>query len=528
MLKDNYYPTPDSLLRKIFSGVQWHEVNTVLEPSAGDGAICDYIKQMTKQNFVDPDIDCIEIDSELRNLLTGKGYRVVHDDFLTFQTRKNYDLIAMNPPFDNGDKHLLKALQMQVYGGNIVCILNAETIRNPFSNVRKDLANRLEELNASIEYFQEAFMGNDVDRMTTVEIAVIKVVVPAKEQTSSICEGLKKKYFSEKTVPEYTELAENDYIKALATRYRMEEEMGIALIREYKEMKPFILDSLADTIYSRSILQLSLDHSSYEITENEFIKKIRQKYWRTLFGDTRFTGKMTSQMRQEYDSKLLTLVDYDFSLYNIKCIQESMTRQTTIGIEESIYSLFEDLTNRFAQYDGSKNLHYYNGWKTNKAWIINKKVILPSYAYDYIWKELRVSSYKVVEAIQDIEKALSYLDGYVSDGQELSVALDKADKEKKYKDIKCAYFNLTFYKKGTVHITFTDDDLLKKLNIYGSRRKGWLPPSYGKKSYKDMSKEEQVVIDEFEGKKSYENVFANKEHYIVETGSILLSEELSA
>ena len=25
----------------------------------------------------------------------------------------------------------------------------------------------------------------------------------------------------------------------------------------------------------------------------------------------------------------------------------------------------------------SNNIHYYNGWKTNKAWYINKKVILP-------------------------------------------------------------------------------------------------------------------------------------------------------
>ena len=48
------------------------------------------------------DIDCIEIDALLRNTLEGRGFRVIHDDFLSFQTQKRYSLIVMNPPFDRG------------------------------------------------------------------------------------------------------------------------------------------------------------------------------------------------------------------------------------------------------------------------------------------------------------------------------------------------------------------------------------------------------------------------------------------
>lgn len=58
-------------------------------------------------------IDCVEINKDLRNCLKGAGYRVVGDDFLTYSTMKQYDLIVMNPPFSNGDAHLLKALKMQ-------------------------------------------------------------------------------------------------------------------------------------------------------------------------------------------------------------------------------------------------------------------------------------------------------------------------------------------------------------------------------------------------------------------------------
>mgnify|MGYP003290709934 CR=1 FL=1 len=60
----------------------------------------------------------------------------------------------MNPPFSNGDKHLLKALQIQQNGGKVVCLLNAETIRNPYTETRKTLVDLLEKYEAEIEYIE--------------------------------------------------------------------------------------------------------------------------------------------------------------------------------------------------------------------------------------------------------------------------------------------------------------------------------------------------------------------------------------
>lgn len=59
-------------------------------------------------------------------------------------------------------------------------------------------------------------------------------------------------------------------------------------------------------------------------------------------------------------------------------------------------------------------------------------------------------------------------------------------------------------------------ELIKKLNIYGSQKKGWQPPSYGKKRYEDMTPEEQRVIDEFEGQESYAETLAHKSYYLPE------------
>lgn len=41
---EEFYPTPKSLLNKIFDGVDWKQVDTILEPSAGKGDIIEFIQ----------------------------------------------------------------------------------------------------------------------------------------------------------------------------------------------------------------------------------------------------------------------------------------------------------------------------------------------------------------------------------------------------------------------------------------------------------------------------------------------------
>ena len=139
-----FYPTPRELLEEITRDVHWGRITSMLEPSAGKGDIVEFVRE--KRGNVSSrelDIDCIEIDPDLQNTLKGKEIRLVHDDFLTYHTFKHYDLIFMNPPFSNGAAHLLKALDMQKNGGEIICILNAETLKNPCTNERKVLRNHL-------------------------------------------------------------------------------------------------------------------------------------------------------------------------------------------------------------------------------------------------------------------------------------------------------------------------------------------------------------------------------------------------
>lgn len=521
---EEFYPTPESLLKKIFEGVDWTQVSTILEPSAGKGDIVEFIQNSEEAHRYrhDFEIDCIEKDPNLQAVLKQKGFRLVHDDFLTLHTWKHYDLIIMNPPFSCGDKHLLNALKFQEDGGNIICILNAETLKNPYSITRQALALRLEDLHADISYMQNEFVS--AERKTSVEIAVVKVSIPKKERDSRIFSELREsKQMSEQTVQEQTSLAENDYIKAAVKQFELETEAGIRLIREYQAMKPYMLRSLSDKspVKDDSILYLTMDkcRCSPEVTENEFLKVVRLKYWTSIFNDSRFTGHMTSNLLSEYRTQIGKLGNYDFSYFNIKTIQSDIAKKLVKGVEECIVKLFDELSFQYSYSDElGRNIHYYNGWKTNKAWIINKKVILPCMnAWGRYNGSYDPASYEIIEKLADIEKALDYLSGSSGNERGIHETLHEAKKIGQTKKISLKYFTVTFYKKGTCHIEFTDLELLKKLNIFGSQQKGWLPPAYGKKSYFDMDEEEKKVIDEFEGVESYMETMTNSDYYLYDT-----------
>src|SRR3712207_8812557 len=105
MFNKDFYPTPKNLVEKMISKIDmkgYYGFN-ILEPSAGKGDILDVLLEKNRYKSGYLNIDCIEVEPELRSILKGKKYRVVYDDFLSFYSQKKYDLILMNPPFSDGE-----------------------------------------------------------------------------------------------------------------------------------------------------------------------------------------------------------------------------------------------------------------------------------------------------------------------------------------------------------------------------------------------------------------------------------------
>jgi hypothetical protein len=66
------------------------------------------------------------------------------------------------------------------------------------------------------------------------------------------------------------------------------------------------------------------------------------------------------------------------------------------------------------------------------------------------------------------------------------------------------YFKFICHKKGTIHLTFLSEDILRRFNVVACRGKGWLPGDFGAKGYGQLSAPERAVVDSFEGEKSYD------------------------
>ncbi len=545
MFEDNkdFYPTPKKLINKMLDSIEdinWHKISTVIEPSAGSGVLAEavlnrmkslrssYYRSRDEKKY---DIDCIEIDPNLRYILQGKGFRVVHDDFLTYDGYKKYDILIANYPFSCGEKHALRGLEVMKQGGHLVFLLNSETIKNPYSNTRKDLVRKLNEYNASIEYLQEEFV--DAERSTNVEVALIKLTIPETKRDSVILEQLKQEeIYNQQHNKENNTLIEGDFLKGIIQQYKLELKAGLNLINEFYSLQPLILKSFKQDKYTGSILNLSVDGSKYDNSGdtlvNQYIKKMRYKYWEALFNNENFTQLLTTNLLYEYRQKITDLQDYDFSYYNIKEIQRQMSQNMIKGVEDTILELFQEFSHKYSwdRNIENGNIHYYNGWKSNSAYKINKKVILVLSAYSCITDRLDYS-YKFYEKLKDIEKVFDYLQGNKTkndDNYNLRQVLNDAQDRGQTKNILTKYFLISTFKKGSTHLTFLDEELLKKFNIFGSLKLGFLPPSYSKKRYKDMDKEERQVIDEFEGEENYNKVMLNKDYYLYNPSKILMLE----
>ncbi len=513
---EDYYPTPESLLKEITAGIDWKSIDYVLEPSAGKGNIAEYVKQ-AKGRWSQIDIDCIEIEPELRAILKDKGFRVVHDDFMTLHTYKHYDLIFMNPPFSRGARHLLKAIEVQsLTGGGIICILNAETLRNAYTRERQELEQSLERYGAEIKYYEKAFSVSE--NPTDVEVAVVKLTVPAPERQTTIFETLREKEYEEyERKRETSELAEMDFVKSFVALYNRELEWGLRLYDEYLELQSKALDT-------QSLLSLTIgDDKGYgdqgKFSVNEYVRAIRRKYWEKLFEHPSFTRRLTSNLYYKYTSQVSEFTNYDFSYWNIKTVQQEIALSLVKGVEQCIIELFDELSAKHSwDEDLKNNIHYYNGWKTNLSWKINRRVILPLQAFDES-SFIHLNRHNAIHKLSDIEKVLNYLD--CGETGEVNIDIENYLASGITRNIPQKYFTVTFYKKGTCHITFTNERLLKKLNIFGSQRKGWLPKGYAQKSYEELDAEEQAVVESFEGRESYNETLKESRYYLYEAGRSL-------
>lgn len=91
----SFYPTPAALAQRLIDLADIQPGDTLLEPSAGNGAIA----RLIRQRYPKHELLVIEKDLLLRMELLSQGFRVVGKDFFTYTGQA--DWVIQNPPFSN-------------------------------------------------------------------------------------------------------------------------------------------------------------------------------------------------------------------------------------------------------------------------------------------------------------------------------------------------------------------------------------------------------------------------------------------
>ena len=537
---EQYYPTPQETAEKLIGMIDRNIVAdgiNVLEPSAGTGELISawlepdrrYVRREYCKKDYEPEFHghCIEINKTRAAVLKGKGYKVVWDDFLTFNPMMRYSLILMNPPFHDGAKHLLKALEVCAPGGQIACILNAETIRNPNTNERKALIAKLEEQEKyTVEYAKEAFA--DADRKTDVEVALVHVKMKERPEVCVTFENFKKQIFGKREQEDAMAgaVARHGEVNALIDVYQAEVKAALKLFDEIVNYnKVSIQGGNSDYYNSDEVFDIKINKVADEDRNDDYtniVRKINYKYWKIMLYSKELSGLLTNAIQQEYMRKLNKMADYEFNDRNILAMKEDLAKNLIHNIEIAIMDVWEEFTHRYSwggEY--SKNIHYYNGWKTNKAFKCNKKIIMPIHAFSSYDGRFE-PDYQVKGKLMDIEKVMNYLDCGRTEDFKMFEILDRAKSEQKNRGIDTKFFIVDLYKKGTCHLTFKDMDLLKKFNLYCGRKKNWLPDDYGRKPYRHLDDEEKEIVDSFEGRESYEDTYRHQDFYLPQASDLLM------
>lgn len=125
-----FFETPQEVVnlmteRAVIQGDHVSNMDTfILEPSAGQGAIADVVR-----NYIPiGNIHVVELNPENREILKEKGYQLIGKDFLKLRKKKvAYDRVVMNPPF-SGHKdidHVMHAWKFLRPGGRLVSVMSA-------------------------------------------------------------------------------------------------------------------------------------------------------------------------------------------------------------------------------------------------------------------------------------------------------------------------------------------------------------------------------------------------------------------
>lgn len=479
-----FYPTPPGLAKSAWLKFKNKQFGKVLEPSAGNGDLADAHSCVTNYGRRDMAIDCCEIDATKHGILREKKYHVVGLDFLQFGDGAIYSHIILNPPFAEGAKHVLQAWNM-LWDGEIVAIINAETVRNPCSGERALLANLIR-LHGEVEFIQQAFTEPDTQRKTDVEIALVYLRKEANIQTDIIGnlfnELREDTATKENLAADYHDdlmpaLPNSSIENAVLTFNAAVRATRDAAFSEARAM--YYTALLGDTMAVRNGGKSSDgdENATVSWVQSTIAKNyagLKDRAWASILRSTNVTAHLSSSAQRRLESEFAEIKKLEFTVRNIYgFLCGLMEKQGEIQIEMAC-----DIFDLFTRYH-SDNTVFYKGWKSNSKHrtcgmrLRTTRFILPGHSsYSSSMK------YESMQMLRDFDKVFAMLDGKRQPETGLVDIFNRNFTElRDSQRVSSSYFDIRYYPRaGTIHFFARDKVLVDRLNRLVGRHREWLPP----------------------------------------------------
>jgi predicted RNA methylase len=487
MFNKDFYPTPSEIARKMLAPYvdRIKAGAMILDPSAGKGNLLDEARYMGAKPA---NLFAVEIETELCHILTGKNYRVISNDFLKYSSRYLFDIVVMNPPFSNGEDHLLAAWEI-LRDGDIVCLLNAATLTNLNSRKRELLARIIAE-HGSMEILGPVFSHSE--RGTGVNVVMVRL---SKRSESPLLTFDFKKgnerppdLGSDDTIDLDNQVAVSDLISALVNSYN---EVGPAYADYIKarnrlefylgSIKPsycHVKDTAKDARAACAGDARQKDMAEY----NSYLDFVKAAAWQTVFDRTKLRAVLSSKAREDFDAFQRSQGGIEFTVENIQSLFEMLFVNRAQIMGKVVVEVFD----KMCSYNEKNTIHT-EGWKTNSSWKVNQKVIMPWFIEYVCYRGCTNGHFSIryqrYNEIDDIDRAMCLITGKkFEDILNIRDALDKRFKQMRYPELDetfkgvafSEFFEIRFWKKGTCHFIFRDKKVWEQFNRRAAQGKGWI------------------------------------------------------
>lgn len=464
MFHTEFFPTPVSAIELMQIDCK---DKVILEPHAGKGDIIDYCYSNGAKEVL-----AFEINKDLQKIVKSKA-RLLGEDFFECKPEQisHVDSIIMNPPFSNADRHILHAWKIAPEGCEIVALCNYETIKKEYAY--RQLANLINQYGVS-ENIGDCF--STAERKTGIDIGLIRLYKPVATKDFEF-EG----FFMDEDEEELQGdgIMQYNEVRALVNRY-------VGTMKMFDKMKSEIdsVNIMLKQIGMTSI-DLAIGHEKNITSKEQFSKIIQKRSWNHIFAKMNMEKYVTSGVMKDINKFVETQEKVPFTMKNIYRMLQIIvgTRQETFNraLEEAIDNFtMHTHENRFGV----------EGWKTNAGYMLNKKFICENIIeLNYSGKiQVRYDSYNS-RKIDDLVKVLCNITGtnYNTIGSLYRFNFDAVACKSKFTLesntwYEWGFFEMKFFKKGTMHVKFKNENDWYFLNkAYGELKGFSLPETYKSK-----------------------------------------------